>query len=93
MRKTLLLSLVFVFFVSMACPIFAADFKSATDKIANGAMEIIKSPLVLHDHTKSEMDSAEHKALGFLKGLMEAPFHMVKKAGGGLLDIATFPID
>jgi len=56
-------------------------------------MEVIKSPLVLHDHAKSEMDNADHKAFGLMKGLLEAPFHMVRQAGDGLLDIATFPIE
>ena len=93
MKKIFLIALAFVFCMGMITPVYAADFHKSVDKFAEGAMEVMKSPLVLHDHTKSEMDSAEHKPVGFLKGLMEAPFHMVKKAGGGVLDMVTFPVD
>ena len=93
MKKVSLLALAFVFMMSMACTVYAADMHKAVDKLANGTMEMMKSPLVLHDHTKSEMDAADHKVLGLMKGLLEAPFHMVRKAGDGLLDVATFPIE
>jgi len=93
MKKVSLLAMAFVFMMSMACPLYAVDMDKAVDKLADGAMEVIKSPIVLHDHTKSEMDKADHKIIGLVKGLIEAPFHMVKKAGDGLLDVATFPIE
>jgi len=93
MKKCFLLALAFVFVMSMACPVFAVDLRKSADKLADGAMEVMKSPLVLHDHTKDEMDKADHKAIGFLKGLMESPFHMAKKAGDGMLKMVTFPIE
>lgn len=93
MKRVSLLALAFVFMVSMVCTVYAADMHKSVDKLANGVVEIMKSPLALHDHTKSEMDAADHKILGFMKGLLEAPFHMVRKAGDGLLDVVTFPIE
>ena len=93
MKRVSLLALAFVFMMSMACPVFAVDLHKSVDKLADGTMEMIKSPIVLHDHTKSEMDKADHMAYGFIKGLLESPFHMIKKAGDGLLDVATFPIE
>ncbi len=93
MKKVSLLAMAFVFMMSMTCTLYAADMHKSVDKLADGTMEMIKSPMVLYDHTKSEMDKADHKVLGFMKGLLEAPFHMVKKAGDGLLDVATFPIE
>lgn len=93
MKKIFFVALAFVFVMSMACTVFAADLHKSVDKLVDGTMEMMKSPLVLHDHMKKEMDDAEHKPMGFLKGLLEAPFHMVKKAGNGLLDVATFPIE
>ena len=93
MKRVSLLVLAFVFMMSMACPVFAVDLHKSVDKLADGTMEMIKSPIVLYDHTKSEMDNADHMAYGFMKGLLEAPFHMIKKAGDGLLDVATFPIE
>jgi len=93
MKRLSLLALAFVFMVSMTCTVFAADLHKSVDKLADGTMEMMKSPLVLHDHAKSEMDKADHKALGLMKGLLEAPFHMAKKAGDGLLKVATFPVE
>jgi hypothetical protein len=93
MRTVFLLALAFVFVMSMAVPLYAADLHKSVDKFADGTVEILKSPLVLYDHTKSTMDEAKHKPIGLMKGLLESPFHMVKKAGGGILDIATFPVE
>ena len=62
MKRVSLLALAFVFMMSMACPVFAADLlHNSADKLANGTMEIAKSPLALYDHTKSEMDDADHR--------------------------------
>ncbi len=93
MKRVSLLALAFVFMMSMACPVFAVDLNKSVDKLVDGTMEVIKSPIILHDHTKSEMDNADHKAIGLMKGLLESPFHMVRKAGDGLMDVATFPIE
>ena len=63
------------------------------DKFSKGAIEVIKSPLVIIDHTKMSVDKSDHKAVGLFKGLLESPFHVVKQAGGGVIDMATFPIE
>ena len=94
MKRILLVALTFVFCLSMACTaVYAADLDSAVDKLADGTMEMIKSPLALYDHTKASIDDADNKALGLMKGLLESPFHMAKKFGHGALDVVTFPID
>lgn len=94
LKKTCLFVMAVVFMMSMTVPLYASDYlHKSVDKLANGTMEVVKTPLMLYDHTKSEMDVSEHKPLGMLKGLLESPFHMVKKAGGGALDMATFPIE
>jgi hypothetical protein len=93
MKKLLCLAVVFAFVMSAAAPLYAADLPKPVDKLAKGTMDIVKSPLALYDHTKSEIDGADHKLLGFLKGAVTSPFHMVKKAGGGVMDVATFPIE
>jgi hypothetical protein len=93
MKKVLCLAVVFTFVMSTAAPLYAADLPKPVDKLAKGTMDIVKSPLALYDHTKSEIDGADHKLLGFFKGAVTSPFHMVKKAGGGVMDVATFPIE
>ena len=66
MKKTFLVALVFAFAMSMACPVFAMDLDKSIEKFADGTMEVIKSPMVLHDHTKETMDSADHKVIGLM---------------------------
>ena len=94
MRKACLCTLAVVFLMGMAAPLFAEDkLHKSVDKFANGTMEVMKSPMMLHDHTKSEMDAAEHKPYGMMKGLLESPFHILQKAGDGAMDMATFPVE
>ncbi len=73
--------------------VHAADLPKPVDKFAKGTTEIVKSPIELYDHTKKSIDSSDHKVFGLFKGLMMAPFHMVKKTGHGVLEVATFPIE
>ena len=93
MKRTLILTLAFAFIMGLAASVQAYDLAKPIDKFSKGAVEVVKSPIVLYDHTKSEMDSYDNKIVGLLKGLFESPFHMVKKAGNGALDIATFPVE
>jgi len=79
--------------MTIAAPVFAVDLPKPVDKFTRGTMEIIKSPLVIIDHTKGEMENHDNVVFGFVKGLVESPFHLIKKAGGGLFTVLTFPID
>ena len=92
MKRLFSLTVALAFLFTFAAPLHAA-LPRPVDKIKNGTMEVIKSPLELIDHTKKEVDSSKYKALGLVGGLAKAPFHMVKKAGHGIVEIATFPID
>ena len=93
MKKSLFLVMAFVFVSSLAASSYAADLPKPVDKFAKGMVEIVKSPAVLYDHTKLEMDKSSYKPLGFFKGIVESPFHLVKKAGGGAIDVVTCPIE
>ena len=92
MKRAIVLMMAFAFVLSFAAPIMASEMPAPVDKLGHGFMDVIKSPLELYYVPKDEMDSADHKAVGFFKGILKAPFHVVKKAGGGLIDIVTFPI-
>ena len=80
------------FLFSTTAPLFAALPRSI-EKITHGVKDVVTSPMELIDHTKKEVDSSKYKALGLISGLVKSPFHMVKKAGKGIMDVATFPID
>lgn len=92
MRKIIAFSIIFAFVISFASPAFA-EVPRAVNKIIDGTKDVLKSPLLIYTHTKSEMDSSDNKLFGFVKGLLESPFHVVEKAGGGVIDIVTFPIE
>ena len=61
------------------------------DKLVGGTVDIVKSPLQIYDHTKSDVD--KHKAIGLLTGLITSPFYVARKAGKGAVDMATFIVE
>jgi len=82
MKKAIMLAIAFAFVFSFSVPALADDLPRPVKKLVDGTMEIVKSPIVIYDHTKKTYDDADFKPLGLLKGLLESPFHVVKKAGG-----------
>lgn len=93
MKKSFIITLLFAFVLCLAVPVGAAELPKPVHKFGKGLVEVVKSPIVLFEHPKAEMDAAEHKPLGLLKGAMEAPFHMIKKLGHGVIDMVTCPIE
>ena len=93
MKRLISLFVVITFVMSIAAPVFAADLPKPVDKLVKGTTEVVTSPKAALDHTKASIDSADYMAIGLFKGLLESPFHVVKKAGHGAIDIATFPIE
>lgn len=93
MRKTICLAIAVAFVFALAAPVFAMDIKTSVDKATEGLIEVVKSPLVIIDHTKKTYDDGDNKLFGLGKGLVESPFHMVDEAVHGLIKFVTFPID
>ncbi|HLF17297.1 MAG TPA: hypothetical protein VI749_00175 [Candidatus Omnitrophota bacterium] len=93
MRKALLMVVAFAFVVSTAALVYAGDLPKPVEKFTKGAVDVAKSPLAIYDHTKAGYDGSDIKVLGLFKGLIESPFHVVKKAGSGAIDMATFPVE
>ena len=93
MKKALALVIVSAFILSFAMPVLANDLPRPVDKIVKGAVEVLKSPGALIDSPKSEMDKSDNKVVGFVKGVLLSPFHLIDRAGHGILKIVTFPID
>lgn len=93
MKKLIALIIACAFACTVAGPALAADLPKPVHKFTEGAVEVLKSPTELYTHTKDTMDMSEHKPVGLLKGLLESPFYVVKKAGAGVIDIATFPVE
>ena len=83
----------FAFVGSLASVAFATDLPKPVEKFTKGAVDVFKSPLIIYDHTKLRYDGKDAKPIGLVKGLVESPFHMLKKAGGGAIDMATFPVE
>jgi hypothetical protein len=93
MKKIVCFLVVSAFLAMGASTVLAGDLPKPVEKFTKGAVEVIKSPIVIYDHTKGEYDKSDIKPLGFIKGLVESPFLLVKKAGGGALEMATFPVE
>ena len=91
MRKTFCLIMVLALTFVFTAPAMAMS--GPVEKLTSGVMKIVKSPLHIFSHTKTEMDSHLSTPVGFTKGLVESPFYMLKDIGGGLIDILTFPMD
>lgn len=91
MRKVFSLFLATALVFMVTAPAFALP--APVEKLSSGVVKIVKSPLAIFDHTKTEMKGHTSKTIGFTKGLIESPFFMLKDIGGGLMDIITFPMD
>ena len=94
MKKIVVLAVILTFVVLFAAPLFAAELPRPLDKLGHGLVDIVTSPLEIYHHTFDKVNSDEHhKVFGFFKGLVESPFYMIKKLGGGVVDVLTFPIE
>lgn len=91
MRKTMSLMMVMALMLVFTAPAMAMS--GPVEKLTSGVMKIVKSPLIIFSHTKTEMDGHLSTPVGFTKGLVESPFYMLKDIGGGLVDILTFPME
>jgi hypothetical protein len=89
-------SLVAGFMLLMVLPTYAGATEDQVPhpmrKLAAGVVEIVESPKHLYLKTKDEMEKEESKPLGFVKGVLVSPFHMLHQAGNGLTKVLTFPI-
>jgi hypothetical protein len=91
MKKLTSLALAVAFAVVMATPVFAADLSKSFDKFVGGTIDVLHSPVELITHP---VDGAKDgHIMGFTKGLIKAPFYMLKKGGHGIVDMVTFPIE
>ena len=93
MRKAVVLAIIASFVLVFSTSLHAAELPRPVDKLVHGFGDIITSPLEIYHHTSGEVNSASVKPWGFIKGLLESPFYVIKKGGGGLIDVLTFPIE
>jgi len=93
MKRIFAIAVSVVFVMSMAAPVLASDLPKPVDKLTNGVIKIIKSPLKLYEHSKAEMDKSDLKPVGLVKGIIESPFHMLMEGGHGVIDVLTFPVE
>ena len=92
MKRAISLLVAFTFVLSMATPILAFELPRPIDKLTKGILTIVKTPKVLYDDTRSALSEAKHSPLNSISGLVQSPFHMIKHAGSGAIDVATFPV-
>lgn len=93
MKKLLVTTVALAFMLTVSAPLVSAEVMDrSVKKLADGTAEVIKSPLALVEKPMDGYKDHEYPLIGFTKGLLKGPFHTVKRAGHGVVDIATFPI-
>lgn len=93
MKRAIILTLALTFVVAFAGSVFAYDLNKPMDKLTSGVVDVIQSPILIYQHPMDTMKNDDTKVVGFLKGVIETPFKIGEKAGGGLINIATFPVN
>ncbi len=91
MKNTLSLLLVAAILVVFTTPSFA--WPAAVEKLKGGVSTVVTSPLEIKDHAMAEAKADSFLPLSLPGGILKGTFYMMKKAVGGALDIATFPLD
>lgn len=93
MKKLLVVSVALAFVFTVAASVASANvMERSVKKLADGTAEVIQSPLSLVEEPMDGYKEHEYPLIGLAKGLLKGPFHTVKRAGHGAVDIATFPI-
>ena len=91
MKRTLSFMIATVVLVAFSTPSFA--YPRPVEKLKDGVTAVIKSPLEVKDYTMAEAKDGSFLPFSLPGGLLKGSFYMAKKMVGGVLDIATFPID
>lgn len=89
MKNMLSLALVAIILVVFSAPSFAMP--RPVEKIKDGVITIVKSPLEVKDHALAEVDKG-FKPLALTGGILKGTFYMAKKAVDGAWEVATFPL-
>ena len=91
MKRTLSFLIATVVLVAFATPSFA--YPKPVEKLKDGVMAVVTSPLEVKDHAMAEAKDGSFLPISLPAGLLKGGFYMAKKMVGGALDIATFSID
>ena len=92
MKRAFILTLTVAFVVAMSGAVFAYDLDKPIDKLSTGVVDVLHSPMLLIEHPVESMENSD-KPIGLFKGLIETPFKILTKAGHGVINIATFPVE
>ena len=90
MKKVIALIVAVVFVFGMTAPIFALP--EPVQKVKDGVVDIVSSPLEITNHIKAEYDAATFKPFGVMGGLLKGMFYTLHKAGSGVFKIVTSPL-
>ncbi len=91
MKRTFSFLIAVAVLVVFTTPSFA--FPRPVEKLKDGVITVVKSPLEIKDHAMSEAKDGSFLPFTLPAGLLKGSFYMAKKMVDGGLDIVTFPID
>ena len=63
------------------------------NKLKGGVMDIVSAPLEMYTHSAVAVKAADFKPFGLIGGLLKGTAYTIKKAGSGVVDIVTFPVN
>ena len=91
MKRTLSFMIATAVLVAFSTPSFA--YPRPVEKLKDGVTAVVTSPLEIKDHAMAEAKEGSFLPFSLPGGLLKGAFYMAKKMVGGVLDIATFPIN
>ena len=91
MKKFIAIVIVFTLTVSYAGVSYALP--KPIDKLKGGMIDVVTSPKELKDYTLKEVKGSKFLPLALVGGLLKGTAYMGKQAVGGVVDIATFPLE
>ena len=63
------------------------------NKLFYGIVDIVTSPKEFFHYTHIQLSENKNFLFGLTKGLIVSPFYVIKKAGLGLVNALTFPVE
>ena len=90
MKRLIALAMIFAFVVCFTTPVLALPEPVTTLK--DNLVDIVKAPLEIPNHAKTEMDAATFKPFGLMGGILKGTVYSVKKLVTGVVNIIAIPV-
>ena len=90
MKRTLIM--IFAAVIISAHISLAYAMMEPVEKLKNGVVEFVTSPVGFLTETSVLVDKSENKIFGFFAGLISGTDYLITHSISGMVDILTFPV-